>query len=153
MTNALFQFQHLAQQPSQPKVSVYPVYEALKSYKTRSFQSSWYKKFDWLEYDVRRDAAFCFCCRKYAKTGNSSPFVATGYRKWSSALESGIKGFRKHEFSESHQLCYDAWNKKQRIESGELKSIADKLCPNANEIAKENKEYLMILFKCVVVYD
>ena len=64
-------------------------------------------------------------------------------------MESG-KGFYKHESSESHKLCYDAWNKKQRIESGELKSIADKLCPNANEIAKENKEYLLILFKYVL---
>lgn len=36
------------------------------------------------------------------------------------------------------------------IESGSLKSIADKLCPNANEIAKENKDYLRILFKYVL---
>ena len=64
-------------------------------------------------------------------------------------MESG-KGFYKHESSESHKLCYDAWNKTQRIESGELKSIADKLCPNANKIAKENKEYLLILFKYVL---
>jgi hypothetical protein len=35
------------------------------------------------------------------------------------------------------------------IESGALKSIADKLCPNANEIARENKDYLRILFKYV----
>ena len=29
----------------------------------------------------------------------------------------------KIESSESQQLCYEAWNKKQRIESGELKSL------------------------------
>ena len=54
--------------------------------------------------------------------GNSSPFVTTG--KWSSAMESG-KGFLK---SKSQQLCDDAWKKTQTIESGELRSIAGKLC-------------------------
>jgi hypothetical protein len=88
--------QLLDEQPSQPKLSIYPVNEALKLHRTRSFQQSWYKKYDWLEYNVQKDAAFCFCCRKYSKTGNSSPFVMTGFRNWGNAMESG-KGYGKHE--------------------------------------------------------
>jgi hypothetical protein len=39
-----------------------PVNENLKLHRTRSFQQSWYKKYNWLEYNVQKDgAAFCFC--------------------------------------------------------------------------------------------
>jgi hypothetical protein len=29
---------------------------------SRAFQQAWYKKFDWLEYSVSKDVAFCFYC-------------------------------------------------------------------------------------------
>jgi hypothetical protein len=28
----------------------------------RSYQESWFKKFDWLEYSVENDSAYCFYC-------------------------------------------------------------------------------------------
>ena len=30
----------------------------------RSFHEKWYDEFDWLEYSIELDAAFCYCCRR-----------------------------------------------------------------------------------------
>lgn len=59
------------------------------------------------------------------------------------------KGFDKHECFESHQFSYNVWKRKRMIESEALKSIADKLCPNASEIARVNTRFLR-LFKYVL---
>ena len=34
--------------------------------KKRSFNPDWFKNYDWLEYSVERDAAFCFPCRHFS---------------------------------------------------------------------------------------
>ena len=33
------------------------------------FQSAWYTTYDWLQYSVSRDAAFCFTCRSFGTLG------------------------------------------------------------------------------------
>jgi hypothetical protein len=33
------------------------------------FQSRWYDEFEWLEYSVVKDAAFCFYCRCFGTLG------------------------------------------------------------------------------------
>ena len=33
------------------------------------FLSAWYTTYDWLEYSVSRDAAFCFTCRSFGTLG------------------------------------------------------------------------------------
>ena len=46
--------------PSQPKVA-FP--STVVGSKKRSFNSSWYQRYPWLEYSMDMDAAFCFACR------------------------------------------------------------------------------------------
>jgi hypothetical protein len=36
----------------------------------RSFLDAWYSKYDWLEYSVEKDAAFCFHCFLFKSSSN-----------------------------------------------------------------------------------
>ena len=38
----------------------------------RSFLDAWYDKFDWLEYSVEKDAAYCFHCFLFKSSSNST---------------------------------------------------------------------------------
>ena len=49
----------LHQQPAQPVIK-FPTTEM--GSKKRSFNSSWYAKYKWLEYSVIKDSAFCYPC-------------------------------------------------------------------------------------------
>ena len=40
----------------------------------RSFQSTWYDKFDWLEYSVSKDAAYCLYCYLFFEPAKPSKF-------------------------------------------------------------------------------
>ena len=51
--------------PNQVKLAQYP--QHWFGLKKRSFNSSWFANFSWLEYSVTRDAGFCFSCRMFGK--------------------------------------------------------------------------------------
>lgn len=53
----------IIQGPFQPKFNVDPY--AKFGDKQRSFNSSWYDQFKWLEYNLTEDKAFCFPCRLF----------------------------------------------------------------------------------------
>ena len=77
--------------PRQPRLHRFPVRDP-KPKKTKSFQASWYNRFDWLEYSVAEDAAFCYPCRKFPQNTSASAlnpltFVETGYKNWANALD------------------------------------------------------------------
>ncbi|XP_065320170.1 uncharacterized protein LOC135927868 [Gordionus sp. m RMFG-2023] len=83
----------------------------------RSFQKSWYRGRDWLEYSVEADAAFCFPCRKYL-CNLSDEFGQTGFRNWKNAL-AAKKGLLKHESSKAHLNSITIWHdKNQNINNG-----------------------------------
>ena len=76
--------------PTQPKIN-----SPLRKFgvgRPRGFSRDWYKSYQWLEYSVECDAAFCFPCRMF-KVGSSrceSTFTVTGFRNWKHAM--GQKG-------------------------------------------------------------
>ncbi|XP_074300645.1 uncharacterized protein LOC141631942 [Silene latifolia] len=61
----------------------------------RHFKEAWYEKYNWLEYSIEKDAAFCFVCYLF-KDKTSIPgtdkFVTDGFKGWNRAHER----FRKH---------------------------------------------------------
>ena len=138
--------------PSQPKRLKYPVNKGINpnTRKTKSFNSS-YSRFPWLEYSVEKDAALCYCCQNFIPSkGNSastSTFIRTGYRNWANALD---KEFSQHERSECHRNSYSNWMTWQKVQDGSAKDIMQRLCPDRDMVARENREYLRHLFKYVL---
>lgn len=65
----------------------------------------WFDKFAWLEYSIDRDAAFCFACRNFSLTSNSTQskdtFSVSRFRDWHKALikKRGLDG---HSTSKDH---------------------------------------------------
>nr|XP_017221282.1 PREDICTED: uncharacterized protein LOC108198012 [Daucus carota subsp. sativus] len=56
----------------------------------RSFQANWFKEFDWLEYSVAKDEAYCLWCYLFKpdreeNTGKNA-FTTAGFNNWKKAL-------------------------------------------------------------------
>lgn len=137
-------------EPSQPKLQKFPINTNFPSKKTRSFNASWYNRFDWLEYNVQSDAAFCFACKNFgSRSSADSTFTVTGFRKWTNALDKD-KGFMKHQKSEVHKDCYEKWKAKVRISDGQDTSILEKLVPDQAKTTENNREYFKLLFQYVI---
>jgi len=88
--------------PKQPKNCFFP-FSKFGS-KQRRFNVAWYADREWLEYSKAKDAAFCYCCRKFSSRSGceSDVFTIAGYKDWTSALESK-KGFARHVGSMQHK--------------------------------------------------
>ena len=43
------------------------------------FQKKWYDEFNWLEYSMSKDAAFCFSCRCFGALGKNVLYVIFQY--------------------------------------------------------------------------
>ena len=77
----------------------------------RCFRSQWYEKYNWLEYSVDKDAAFCFSCRNFSivNTGQSKDtFSVSGFTDWNKAL-ANKRGFHGHETSSDHIAAEQAY--------------------------------------------
>ncbi|XP_047087880.1 zinc finger MYM-type protein 1-like [Lolium rigidum] len=88
----------------------------------RSFLDAWYTKYDWLEYSVEKDAAYCFYCFLFKSSSNSSQFghdvfTKSGFRNWKKASEN----FKSHVggpssiHNNARSNCEDFRNKKQSV--------------------------------------
>ena len=95
--------------PRQPKLSSFPPSQFGKQ--TRSFQSAWFKRWKWLDWDDDMNGVFCHSCRnaallhfKLSKRAEST-FSTTAFRNWKDATRS----FRKHESSTAHKEAALKW--------------------------------------------
>lgn len=63
----------------------------------RSFQESWFKKFDWLEYSIEKDSTYCFYCYLFKQSVRGDKFgydsfTRQGFNNWKKALQA----FKEH---------------------------------------------------------
>ncbi|KAJ6639881.1 Zinc finger protein, partial [Pseudolycoriella hygida] len=80
---------------------------------TRAFQLGWLDRFQWLEYSVSRDAAYCFVCRQFDVVGSKElAFKVNGFSNWKRALEKNA-GFVKHEQAVTHQSAMISWHERK----------------------------------------
>ena len=57
-----------------PRISVYP-----RDSNGRRFHADWYKRYDWLEYSVKQNSAFCYACRCFTPdSAKPNSFTHTG---------------------------------------------------------------------------
>ncbi|KAJ0066809.1 hypothetical protein NL108_002860, partial [Boleophthalmus pectinirostris] len=83
--------------------------------KGRSFIGKWFHNREWLEYSVKADAAFCFCCRLFRstrKSGSLDAFASVGYSNWKQDIAKD-RGFHQHETSKDHISCYAMWKERE----------------------------------------
>ncbi|GAA0145736.1 hypothetical protein LIER_05860 [Lithospermum erythrorhizon] len=69
---------YLAKEPTQPKLGTYPT--KVIGGKNRSFVEAWYDEFDWLEYNVERNAIYCLSCYLFYNGSSRSAFVKEGFQ-------------------------------------------------------------------------
>ncbi|XP_075095719.1 uncharacterized protein LOC107825225 [Nicotiana tabacum] len=121
--------------PCQPVDHKFP--KILFGNKMRQFSPGWFKDSysRWLEYSVKKDAAFCLCCylfkNDYVHGSTGDSFTKTGFKAWNKASERLAlhvgqvnslhhKCFNKmldlsHQ-SQSIQVAFDKQSEKQRNE-------------------------------------
>lgn len=108
---------YIVKGPYQPTNYTFPK----KKQTGRSFQKNWFKQYDWLEYSVSKDEAYCLWCYlfkpKRAHYPGKDVFTTTGFSKWKKALEV----FREHVGSvgsfhnEATRHCQAFKNQRQSI--------------------------------------
>ena len=93
--------------PFQPRNKKFP--GTFMGGKKRSFQGTWFDRWEWLHYDDVLDAAFCFICMKAYNEGTISgslfekTFISTGFKNWKKATTK----FNDHETSKCHKEAYE----------------------------------------------
>lgn len=128
--------QHFRPQ-SRPLLEQYPKKQGKRD---RSFQSTWYDAFSWLEYFENVDACFCYPCQMFSKgSTKEKTFVETGFSNWKTAMESG-KGLKKHEQSEVHIRAMASWKEK------EFREKRGQTVQNLIQVKPEYKIWLKTVF-------
>jgi hypothetical protein len=89
---------------------------------SRGFVGSWFDQFDWLEYSVAKDAAYCFYCYLFkpqqARFHSNDTFTKVGFRNWKNAKDSfkehaqSIDGFHNN----ARKRALDFKNQRQSVE-------------------------------------
>ena len=87
----------------------------------RRFNRAWYGQYNWLEYSVMKDSAFCFSCRHFLTRAHGfhieDAFTVTGFKNWKKATDA----FNAHNVSSAHKFSMEAWcSFKQREEGSNL---------------------------------
>ena len=118
--------------------------------RTRCFVSGWYDKWEWLEYSVNKNAAFCYPCRKFSFSDagqgirKDDTFTKKGYTNWKHATEKN-EGFYKHADSLDHIDCMKQWKEKELRchHNAEISTLV-----NFNQVMK-NRYYFSALIEIV----
>ena len=132
--------------PVQPIKSSYVSRSFGKS--SRSFNQVWFRQFNWLEYSVQEDRAYCFACRFFA-TGNDKNVVFTkiGFMDWKHAL--GAKGILTlHDVSKSHKQAMITW---QQAKMYAETSVIDMLGHNRKKQIEKNRHYMKTIAKILLL--
>ena len=102
----------------------------------RSFRVEWCDVFNWLHYDVDKDAAFCYLCLRYS-TKREPAFIHKGFTYW----KEGAKSFKIQQGSDWDRKAVDALVVLPRCtkDVGELQSAEHQV-----EKAKNRKMLLLV---------
>ncbi|CAF1353507.1 unnamed protein product [Rotaria sp. Silwood1] len=132
--------------PLQVKIEEYPKNRELHTAgKTCKFASKWYDEYPYLEYSIKRDAAFCFTCRLFpdgpGSEKHTDAWTSNGVATWNKMKSQGIKKkgkLEQHFSSATHKSSVDRYlnfkNKKLHVD----------LMLDSNRM-KEDQEQEMIL--------
>ena len=114
------------------------------------FRFGMYDKWEWLEYSVNKNAAFCYPCRKFSFSDagqgirKDDTFTKKGYTNWKHATEKN-KGFYKHADSLDDIDYMKQWKEKELRchHNAEISTLV-----NFNQVMK-NRYYFSALIEIV----
>ncbi|XP_057538146.1 uncharacterized protein LOC130815676 [Amaranthus tricolor] len=98
---------YILKKPCQPKTHVFPQKQVGGLCR---FSVNWFKKWDWLEYSVKKDAAFCFACYLFKRDveiyNGGDAFVNGGFKWWNKPDR-----FQKHVggVKSAHNVAYEKY--------------------------------------------
>ncbi|CAN1156088.1 Zinc finger MYM-type protein 1, partial [Linum perenne] len=114
----------------------------------RRFNPAWFELYDWLEYSISKEAAYCLPCCLFrnhdnGKKGGGDTFIGEGFFGWNKAEER----FRRHigkidSFHNNCQMKCDALMQQSQ-------SIEAALCKQSNQAKKEYRIRLEASFECI----
>ncbi|XP_057530181.1 uncharacterized protein LOC130808727 [Amaranthus tricolor] len=120
---------YILKKPCQPKTHDFPQRDI--SGRLRRFSLNWFKKWDWLEYSVEMDAAFCFVCYLFKRdveiNKGDDAFVVGGFRAWSKPdrLEKHVGGIKS-----AHNIAYEKYVNLRDAKKTSIEFVFD----NASEV-------------------
>lgn len=129
---------YILKKPCQPKTHNFP--QTNIGGRLRQFCVSWFEKWDWLEYSIEKDAAFCFVCYLFKHEIEANPggdaFVNGGFKSWNKS-----ERFTKHVggVKSVHNLPYEKY---VNLRDGKKKSIIVSF-DNVNDV--NEKDYVVRL--------
>ncbi|XP_012855091.1 PREDICTED: zinc finger MYM-type protein 1-like [Erythranthe guttata] len=111
---------YLVNGPTRPNMTDYPPRKIGK--RNRSFNNSWYKDNDWLEYSIEKEVVFCLPCYLYYNGTSNSAFVIEGLRCWNlkNKLNTHVGELNSHHRN-CVKACANLMKKNQSIESSFVK--------------------------------
>ncbi|XP_066334370.1 uncharacterized protein [Miscanthus floridulus] len=69
------------------------------------FSIQWLYNYEWLEYSVKKDSAFCFICYLFKKGSGSKTFIVDGWNNWNI----GNTTLLKHSGSRAHKAAQERY--------------------------------------------
>ena len=121
--------------PSRPILDKY-----VRNAAGRSFHSEWYTHYEWVEYSMVQNKAYCFACRHFSTSTSKSElaFRANGYSNWKKAYTT-INGFSKHDKSKDHKSAIQRWVDYKLIHAGIGIQIDQMINPSRIQIVQTNR--------------
>ncbi|CAN1185011.1 Zinc finger MYM-type protein 1, partial [Linum perenne] len=114
----------------------------------RRFNPAWFELYDWLEYSISKEAAYCLPCYLFrnhdnGKKGGGDTFIGEGFFGWNKAEER----FRRHigKTDSFHNYC----QMKCDVLMQQSQSIETALCKQSDQAKKEYRVRLEASFKCI----
>ncbi|XP_032411152.1 zinc finger MYM-type protein 1-like isoform X1 [Xiphophorus hellerii] len=128
------------QGPVQPSLTNFP--RTQHGTRKRTFHSSWYKDYSWLEYSVIKDSSYCFACRHFSLPNAPDSVFAShsGFSNWKKAL-SKESGFKLHSKLEHHVNAMYAWSQYKRANEGNT-TMLNSINTNRKKVVEENRYYI-----------
>ncbi len=125
---------------------VQPIHDTFQvTYFSRSFNPDWFRRYNWLQHSITKDAAFCYPCRLFGTPSASisrpeRAFTTSCLQDWKHATRS--KGsLITHEKCLSHKESVIAWG--QYTASTQRGSVADQLSNLRSQQIKQNNHYMV----------
>lgn len=116
----------------------------------RKFSSEIYEKYQWVEYSIKENSVYCFCCRHFSKntvnkgeTFGTRCFIDYGFKKYKDANQL----LKQHEVSDRHKSAVQAWIHFKKIQNQDLNSISVELDKERRKEIDDNRHHIKILLE------